>query len=83
MLSAGFQSGVDSGMTFAVGVRNQEARLWLGLLDHVCQVMPVVLGQCGAEDHEVELFLPQRVLHLLAALRLGDIVARFFNRNRL
>ena len=53
------------------------------LLDHVGQVVPVVFGQGSPQDHQVKGILAQGFLHLLAAFRLGYLVSRFLDRNRL
>jgi hypothetical protein len=46
-------------------------------------MVAVILGQGGTQDYQVEGFPLEGIQHRLPALRLADLVARFFNRNRL
>ena len=60
--------GIDGGIDFVVvgaGMHNQNLRSSVGLLDHVRQVMAIVLRQRSAKDDQVESTLPQGFLNAL------------------
>jgi len=66
-------------MAAAVGVHDEHAGLFAGLLDHVGQVMTVIAGQGGAEDDQVERSLAQGLLDGFAAGGLVNGVSGFFD----
>ena len=80
---ARFQGCVYRGMSLSVGVHYQHAGPLVRLLDHVGQVVTVILGQGWAQDYQVKRIPFQGFLDLLAALRLGHVVSRAFNGKRL
>jgi hypothetical protein len=63
----GVHDGIDF-MMVSTGVHDQDLRAFVGLLDHVWQVMAIVLGQGGAEDDEVKSIAAESFLNGLAVL---------------
>ncbi len=71
---AGIYGGVDFVMVSA-GVHNQYFRSLVGLLDHVGQMMAIVLGQGRAQDNEVEGIAAQGFLNGLTILSSGYVMS--------
>jgi hypothetical protein len=72
----GIHDGVDF-MMVGTGVHDQNLGSLVGLLDHVGQVMAIVLGQGGAEDDEVEGIAAQGFLNALTVEGSGHVMASF------
>jgi hypothetical protein len=57
------------------GVHHQDLGSSVRFLDHVGQVMAIVLGQAGAEDDEIEGIAAQSFLNRMAVEYRGDVMA--------
>ena len=68
---------------FAIGVHHEDARPLMEFLDHIGQVVPVVLAQRQTKHYQVERVSPQRLFHTLASHRGIHMMPRVLNRNRL
>jgi hypothetical protein len=75
---AGIYGGVDFVMVSA-GVHNQYFCSLVGLLDHVRQVMAIVLGQGGTEDDEVKGIAAEGFLNGLTILGSGYVMSGLFH----
>jgi len=61
--------GIDGGIDFMMvraGMHHQHLRSRMSFLDHVRQVMAIVLRKSGAKDDQIESALPQGLLNALA-----------------
>jgi hypothetical protein len=70
----GVHDGIDFVMVSA-GVHDQDLRAFVGLLDHVWQVMAIVLGQGSTEDNEVKSIAAESFLNGLAVLGCGYLMS--------
>ena len=76
------QVGVHGGVDFVMvgaGVHDQNLRSCVGLLDHVGQVMAIVLGQGGAEDDQVKGIAAQGFLNAMTVQGSGHVMSGFFH----
>src|SRR6202165_3872280 len=74
------QVGVDGGIHGVMGragVHDQDFRSFVSLLDHVGQVMPVLLRQGGAEDDEVKGVAAKGFLNTVAVKGSRDMMPSF------
>ena len=72
--------GVDGAIhrvMVSTGVHDQNLRSFMGLLNHVGEVMAIVLGQGGAEDDEVKGIAVQSFLNPLAVEGGGHMMSGF------
>jgi len=63
----------------SAGVHDQDLRASVGLLDHVGQVMAIILGQASAQDDEVKGIAEQGLLDVLAVLGRGYLMSGLFH----
>src|SRR6267143_264966 len=59
------------------GVHDQDLRSLVSLLDHVGQVMAILLGQGGAKDDEIKGVAAQGFLNTMAVEGSGDVMPGF------
>ena len=52
--ATGVQVGIDGGVTLAIGVHYQHAGGLVRLLDHVREMVAVVLGESWPQNHQVK-----------------------------
>jgi hypothetical protein len=72
--------GIDGGIDFVMvraGMHDQNLRSRVSFLDHVRQVMAIVLGQRCAENDEVESALAQGFLNAPAVEGGGHVMSGF------
>jgi len=67
-------------MPLPIGMHNQNPRSGLRLLDHIRQVMPIVLGQSGTKNYQVKRALAHRLVDRLAAHRRLYLMTRLLDR---
>jgi hypothetical protein len=72
----GVYGGVH-GVMVRAGVHDQDLRSLMSLLDHVGQVMTILLGQGSAEDDEVKGVAAQSLLNAVAVEGGGDVMSGF------
>ncbi len=70
-------------MPLPIGVHDEHARPLMEFLDHIGQVVPVVLAQRQTKHYQVERVSPQRLFHTLASHRGIHMMPRVLNGNRL
>jgi hypothetical protein len=63
-----------------IGVHNQNPRTGMRLLDHIRQVMPVILDQGRAEDHQIKSLSAQRLFEDPGAMEQATDLASFCAR---
>jgi hypothetical protein len=66
-------------MPLPIGMHNQNPRSGLRLLDHIRQVMPIVLGQSRTKNYEVKRAPAHRLIDRLAAHRRLYLVTRLLD----
>jgi hypothetical protein len=74
----GVYDGIDF-MMVRTGVHDQNLRAFVGLLDHIGQVMAIILGQRSAKDYEVESIATEGFLNGLAVWGCGYLMSGLFH----
>lgn len=75
-------AGIDGSVNLVMvrsGMHHQNFRSFVRLLDHVGQVMAIVLRQRSSQDYEIEGIAAQSILNAVTADSGGHMMANFFH----